>query len=231
MLTPAMIQRSNPIRRAPPWRRLLLGAALALLPVSGASGQEVGAFAAWLAQDVDGMRGLKGGGAYVAVPVMPSLDLRLELTAAGRSRLRGPVLSCTGTLDAPSWCLEEPVERESRVTALELGAVAWTRPVVATRFGFGAAVVRHGVSIADQSLASPRRHELTEGRDAFGASVSVHVRAMPSFSPGALAFASAGRSFVQHGRCGAEPDVVVCGGSGTFTLRAGVGYRFGARRR
>lgn len=206
----------------------MLGAGAAL--ASPLRAQELGAYAAWLARDVDGMRSLKGGGAYVAVPALPFVDVRLDFTSVGRTRAVPETVFCGPYHGDAGNCVEEGIERDSRLSTLELGAVAWTRPVLGARLGFGAGAVRHGVSVVEHGAHTGRRQALLDGRDAYGASLSLHVRATPPFTPGSVAFISIHRSFVDHDGC-ASDFAGVCGGSGAFALRAGVGYRFGASRR
>jgi hypothetical protein len=215
------------------WRprnvRTILFAATAWLAWGGPAGavldaQEVGAHAAWLAQDVAGMRSLKGGGAYVALPALPFLDVRLDFTSVGRMRV-DPAATFCGPAGDDAGCVAEGIERDSRLSTIDLGVVAWAPTVAGARVGVGASAVRHGVSVVEQGVYTRRRLASLEGRDAFGGSVSLHLRVAPPFSPGGAVFASLSRSFVEHDGCTAGHEGV-CGGSGTFALRAGVAYRF-----
>jgi hypothetical protein len=209
-----------------PGLRLML-VIVALATAAPLQAQEAGAYATVVARDVDGMRGLKGGGAYVAMAALPFLDLRLDLGVAGRSRLSGSATWCSG--DGAGPCVEEAIERESRLTTVELGMVGWTRPLPGVRFGAGVGAARHSVSLSEHGTQTGRRQRLLDGRNAWGPSIALHSRVSPSFSPGALVFVSVSRSFVTHDGCGADGGGI-CGSSGSFTLRAGVGYTFGGAR-
>jgi hypothetical protein len=221
-------------RRRPRILRTILLAATASLAWGGPGeaaleAQEVGAHAAWLAQDVAGVRSLKGGGAYVALPALPFLDVRLDFTSVGRTRI-DPVATFCGPAGDGASCVAEGIERDSRLSTIDLGVVAWAPPVAGARIGIGAGAVRHDVSVVEQGVYTRRRLTSVEGRDAFGGSISLHLRVAPPFSPGGAVFASLSRSFVEHDGCTAGHEGV-CGGSGTFALRAGVAYRFSRAQR
>lgn len=207
------------------WITLAIIAALS--GTGEASGQEVGVHGWWIARDANGTRGLIGGGAYVAAAPHRLIDIRAGYAAARRMRAAGEQVICDSQAPVQVNCVSEPVQTESRLSNAELGVIAWHALSPEVRLGAGLSAIRHAVDVRDLGQHTHREyHQPIERPRVLTAGLSLHAQVAPRFSPDALVFGSIMRSSVDHGSC-AQDSAIVCGRSGTASIRLGVAYRFG----
>jgi hypothetical protein len=207
--------------------RVSVAFAALVLSAADGTGQEVGVHGWWISRDATGMRGLLGGGAYVAASPYSFLDVRVGYSAARRTRLDQEQVLCDGYTPERFNCTAEPVQLESRLSSAEVGIVGWLGLGRELRVGAGLSAVRHAVRFEQLGTQTNRAYEPPiERPHAIAAGLSLQVQATPRFSPDAIAFAALSRASAQHGSCDAEP-AGPCGKPAINSLRLGVAYRFG----